>query len=239
MNTQSGVSGIFRTVLLLVILSGTVTAHAEGNPVTEKYAWAENAGWVNFFPVHGGMTVYPDHLSGYVWQENLGWLKLGADGGGHYDNTTAANWGVNRDGSGRLSGYAWSEGWGWVNFGPPHGGVTIDPATNSFAGSAWAENFGWISFRSPPGAAVEYGVSSAVAFMPGDVNSDRVVDVFDALLTLQYSVGLYQPPDLASFKLPADVAPLESSTGKPKGNDTVDVFDALAILRHAVGLDPW
>ena len=74
--------------------------------------------------------------------------------------------------------------------------------------------------------------------MPGDVNSDSVVNVFDALLTLQYSVGLYQPPDLITFMAAADVAPLDVS-GRPKSSGVVDVFDALAILRHAVGLDTW
>ena len=74
--------------------------------------------------------------------------------------------------------------------------------------------------------------------LSGDVNGDNTVDVFDALLTLQYAVGLYQPTDAAAFKASADVAPL-GDTGKPKGDGKVDVFDALAILRHAVGLDLW
>jgi hypothetical protein len=73
--------------------------------------------------------------------------------------------------------------------------------------------------------------------MPGDVNNDQSVNVFDALLTLQFSVGLYKPTDEPTFKNIADVAPLDA--GKPKGNGAVDVFDALAILRHAVGLDGW
>jgi predicted CxxxxCH...CXXCH cytochrome family protein len=64
-----------------------------------------------------------------------------------------------------------------------------------------------------------------------------MVDVYDALLTLQYSVGLYKPADEASFKAAADVAPLES--GMPKGDGQVNVFDSLSILRHAVGLDAW
>jgi hypothetical protein len=72
----------------------------------------------------------------------------------------------------------------------------------------------------------------------GDVNYDKIVNVFDALLTLQYAVGLYHPTDDATFKTAADVAPLDSS-GKPKGDGQVNVFDALAILRHAVGLDLW
>lgn len=73
----------------------------------------------------------------------------------------------------------------------------------------------------------------------GDCNADGVVNVFDALLTLQHAVGLIEhnvANDL-TYKSLADVAPLVN--GKPQGDSKVDVFDALAILRHAVGLDAW
>jgi hypothetical protein len=79
--------------------------------------------------------------------------------------------------------------------------------------------------------------STVAPFTKGDVNRDGFINVFDALLTLRYAVGLETPTDEATFKLAADVAPLDA--GKPKGNGTVDVFDALALLRHAVGLDGW
>ena len=84
----------------------------EGNisPV-DKYAWSENAGWLNFRPTGGGVTVYSDHLEGYAWAENVGWIQLGAESGGgdpYYANANAGNWGVNHDGAGKLSGYAWS-----------------------------------------------------------------------------------------------------------------------------------
>ena len=72
----------------------------------------------------------------------------------------------------------------------------------------------------------------------GDVNSDAIVNVFDALLVLQNTVGLFPPADETTFKALADVAPLDAN-GKPKGDGQVNVFDALAILRHAVGLDGW
>ena len=75
------------------------------------------------------------------------------------------------------------------------------------------------------------------AVTKGDVNGQGGVDVFDALLTLQNAVGLYQPTNVEAFTAAADVFPLENGT--PKGNGAVDVFDALAILRHAVGLDQW
>jgi hypothetical protein len=69
---------------------------------------------------------------------------------------------------------------------------------------------------------------------PGYLN----VDVFDALLVLQYSVGLNHPVNEIAFKTAAHVAPLDA-LGKPLGDSQVNVFDALAILRHAVNLDDW
>ena len=74
----------------------------------------------------------------------------------------------------------------------------------------------------------------------GDCTGDGIVNVFDALLTLQYAVGLI-PHSMAydvKYKTISDVAPLDTN-GKPMGDGQVNVFDALAILRHAVGLDGW
>ena len=82
-------------------------------------------------------------------------------------------------------------------------------------------------------------IQTITDLMKGDVNRDTVVNVFDALLTLQYAVGLYKPTDETTFKSAADVEPLDVLTSKPKGDSKIDVFDALAILRHAVGLDGW
>lgn len=76
------------------------------------------------------------------------------------------------------------------------------------------------------------------AVTKGDVNGDKAINVFDALLVLQNAVGLYTPTDVNTFKAAADVAPVDNN-GMPKGDGKVDVFDALAILRHAVGLDEW
>ena len=78
------------------------------------------------------------------------------------------------------------------------------------------------------------------SFPQGDVNNDTMVNVFDALLTLQYSVDLipHTAENNARYLGYADVAPLDA-TGKPKGDGVVNVFDALAILRHAVNLDTW
>jgi hypothetical protein len=77
-----------------------------------------SAGWINFNPTHGEVTVYADHLEGYAWGENIGWIRLGTHtgGGAHtYTNDAAGTYGVNNDGSGSLSGYAWGTNVGRIN----------------------------------------------------------------------------------------------------------------------------
>ncbi|MFP4422417.1 MAG: Ig-like domain-containing protein, partial [Desulfococcaceae bacterium] len=155
-------------------------ATATNIDTVEKYAWSETAGWVNFRPSDGGVRVYGDHLEGFAWAENLGWIQLGShDGGGPhtYGNTTAGDWGVNRDGAGGLSGYAWSEVAGWINFSPTDGGVTVDPATGRFDGYAWSENLGWISFSQ---ADPSHGVSLTL---------NRVTSVFSPDPDGLYGIG--------------------------------------------------
>ena len=41
------------------------------------YAWGANAGWINFNPDHGGVTISEaGEFSGYAWGENIGWIKF-------------------------------------------------------------------------------------------------------------------------------------------------------------------
>jgi hypothetical protein len=126
-----------------------------------KWAWSTNAGWINFNPPNGGVTVCGDHLEGHAWGENTGWIRLGTHTGcdAHtYSNTSAADYGVNRDASGNLSGYAWGTNVGWINFDPDGDeGVTMDPASGDSSGYAWGENVGWINFNST--GPVPYKVS--------------------------------------------------------------------------------
>jgi hypothetical protein len=137
--------------LILALLTVGVALAAGNIDPTHKYAWSANAGWINFAPANGGVTVYSDHLEGYAWGENIGWIRLGTHegGGAHtYANDAAGTYGVNNDGVGNLSGYAWSTNAGWINFAPENGGVTIDPVTGDFDGYAWGENIGWIHFQN-------------------------------------------------------------------------------------------
>ena len=152
--------GAWFAAVFLALLGMYQTASAAGIDSTAKWAWSTNAGWINFNPTVGGdVAVYGDHLEGYIWAENIGWIRLGTHTGGSphkYGNTTAADYGVNRDPSGALSGYGWGANVGWINFAPTGGGVTIDPGTGAFGGYAWGENVGWISLKGGSGATA-YG----------------------------------------------------------------------------------
>jgi hypothetical protein len=160
---------LFRRYILYPVLVTGITvslfsvAYAATNSNIDpeaKWAWSTNAGWINFDPPNGGVAVCSDHLEGYAWGENVGWIRLGTYTGrdAHtYSNTSATNYGVNRDGDGKLSGYAWGTNVGWIDFSPDGGGVTIDPVSGDFSGYAWGENVGWIDLNSS--GPVPYRVS--------------------------------------------------------------------------------
>jgi hypothetical protein len=75
----------------------------------------------------------------------------------------------------------------------------------------------------------------AVAALKGDLNGDNKVDLTDALLALQYAIGLkaQTPAIIAS----GDVAPLENGISAPDG--ILDIADAVALLQKSVGNLNW
>lgn len=156
--------GLRAALLLVAIMLFSVNASAAtfGNiSPTDKYAWSETSGWINFAPLGAGVMIYPDHLEGYAWAENIGWIKLGSHSGGGaytYANTTKDDWGVNMDASGNLTGFGWSETSGWIKFNSTNGQVTLNLATGTLDGYAWGENIGWIHFRNT-GQNNSYGVA--------------------------------------------------------------------------------
>ncbi|MDM8548647.1 hypothetical protein QUF72_01165 [Desulfobacterales bacterium HSG2] len=194
------------------------SAMAEGSD-TEKYAWSENAGWVNFRQDHGGATVHETHLSGYAWAENIGWIKLGGTGSGEstpcYANDSATNWGVNRvSDTGELSGYAWRGTAGWINFNSADlqgKKVTVDSDGNS-EGYAWSENAGWIHFKNTD---IPYIVRIILA---GDVNDSGKVDLGDAIDALKVVADL--PSDVNVY---ADV----------NDDDRISIPEAVYALEEA------
>ena len=150
-----------RSFMFGACLLGMMSTVTRGSniDVTNKHAWAENAGWANVATTNGGVTVHFNGVSGYLtglaWGENIGWLKFGDSSGGPYANTSATDWGVNLDATGHLSGYAWGENVGWVKFDHALGGVQVDTSNGHFSGAAWGENIGWLKFK---GAAPDYSV---------------------------------------------------------------------------------
>jgi len=161
------------SLIMVACLFASTAAFAQSNiDGTDKYAWGENVGWVNFRPSEAdGVVVDGDVLSGYAWMENAGWLHFGdgtPEGGSQYSNTSATDYGVNSDGAGNLSGYAWGENIGWVCFDTSGSGgsqVTID-GSGDFSGYAWGENIGWISMASG------YGVNTSWRAGPTDTPTD-------------------------------------------------------------------
>ncbi len=141
--------------LLMSMCGGLKGTWAQSNiDDTNRHAWSENTGWLNFKSDPGpgdfGALVETECLSGFVWQENIGWIHLGATGATcPYANTSNTDYGVNVV-SGVCSGYGWSENAGWINFDPTDGGVAIETGTfpRKFSGWAWGENIGYVHFQN-------------------------------------------------------------------------------------------
>jgi hypothetical protein len=116
---------LLRTSALVALLAlffiASPLAHAATGTIsaTDKYAWGNDAGWVNFAPSEATVTVTDAGLSGYAWSSNDGWINLSPTNGG-VTNT-----------NGTLGGFAWDTSAGWISF----TGVTID-STGAFHGEA-------------------------------------------------------------------------------------------------------
>lgn len=135
---------------LAALTSTTLAQSTVSN--TNKFAWGENIGWVNFRDANGGTQGIRDnrsYLTGFAWGENVGWINFGSTpaNGNTFSNTSNTDFGVNVNASGVLSGFAWGENIGWINFGPfasvPN--ARIDDAAGRLRGFAWGENVGWIN----------------------------------------------------------------------------------------------
>ena len=175
-------------VMFLLFVVSTMAGNIDPATDGQKYAYSENAGWINLAPSHGsGATVEDAKLTGYIWLENIGWIKLDPAFGG-----------VRHDGMGNLSGYAWSENTGWINFSCATNdtctsvdyGVTIDTTTGAFSGYAWGENIGWIKFDYS-GFSNPSGTYAQTSWrMNGDISSNGEVTLEDAIMTLQVGAGV-------------------------------------------------
>ncbi|MFH1099194.1 MAG: carboxypeptidase-like regulatory domain-containing protein [Candidatus Uhrbacteria bacterium] len=137
---------IISAVVAAGFFAGSVFASTTDGTIdtTNKYAWSENAGWINFGSTEGDVHVTDGALTGYAWGENVGWISLNCSNAPSSCGTV--DYKVANNSEGTLSSYAWSENAGWISFNPTGGGVTID-SSGVFSGYAWGENVGWIVFN--------------------------------------------------------------------------------------------
>jgi hypothetical protein len=106
---------------------------------TNKYAYSENMGWINFSDPNSTINITDTELTGYAYSENTGWISLNCS---NTDTCSTNNYKVSNTHDGLLSGYAYGENIGWINF----SGVTINN-NGEFIGYAYNENTGYISFN--------------------------------------------------------------------------------------------
>jgi hypothetical protein len=141
------------TITIIAIFAAGAFSVPSNVLTTEKFAWGENVGWLNWRDANAhldGVYVGGSFLRGWIWGENIGWINVGG-GLGPYANTNGANFGVNIDQvNGNLHGFAYAENVGWINFdggalAAPPNNARYDPAAKRFRGYAWAENVGWIN----------------------------------------------------------------------------------------------
>ncbi|MES2920404.1 MAG: hypothetical protein V4819_02590 [Verrucomicrobiota bacterium] len=177
MNTHHG----FLASALLVLLTASLPA-ASTIDSTNKFAYAANAGWINFRhdqPSSPNGIVFGDYfLSGYAYGANIGWIHFGdgtPDNLIQYQNNSASNCGVNHDGSGNLSGYAYGANIGWINFGWTTIGNENRPRVNlltgAFSGYAYSANIGWINLGTG------YLITNTMTLT--DTDADGIADAWE------------------------------------------------------------
>src|ERR1017187_3111703 len=131
-----------------------------------RYAYGANIGWMDWYADGANGAVIGAYVcSGYIYSANVGWINLGSGSPANqiqYQNNSAADFGVNQDGLGKLSGYAWGANIGWVNF-ETNGAPRVNLLTGQLSGYVWSANCGWIS------------LSNAVAYVQTDTISPRAL----------------------------------------------------------------
>lgn len=153
------------TLAILALLSFAGTAVALNVDSTDKYAWGENIGWLNWSTTEGDIDIDDGvDMDGYIWGENVGWISLTC---ANTSSCGTVDYGVDASGS-EWTGYAWGENVGWVSFSCDNTSScgTVEYAVRSsgseeLIGYAWGENIGWINLNCDNNGScgtVEFGV---------------------------------------------------------------------------------
>ena len=185
LNFQKRIIFLCATVLTFS-LAGGVFVSAGTIDSTNKYAWGDKCGWINFAPRddsnnYVGLTVTDSAITGYVWNEMYGWINFNM-----VENTT----------SGVLSGNAWGQNTGWINF----DGVDIN-CDGKFVGTATGSTAGTINFNcSNCNVSTDWRPSSGcgggggppppppppLCDPHGDINKDGSINLVDFSILMFY-----------------------------------------------------
>jgi hypothetical protein len=154
------------SIFVVVILFSSQSLFASTSDGTvdsiNKWAWSENAGWIDFSATSSNVHITDTALTGYVYAENIGWISLNCSN----TSSCATNaYAVANNGEGVLSGYAWGENTGWVHFAPASGGVIIN-SSGVFTGTAYSENIGWIVFNTDHPVTTDWRPTSSRVVTP-------------------------------------------------------------------------
>jgi type II secretory pathway pseudopilin PulG len=146
-------------------LGGGSSGNATGTiDSTDKWAWNDLIGWLDFGYSAGNVKVYNNRLEGYA-SSSVGFIALNCNTTPNGDICGTSSFKVSNNGSGSLAGWAWNDGIGWISFcGNASGGstlsgsdwicpasptyqVSVSSSTGEFSGWAWNDIAGWISFN--------------------------------------------------------------------------------------------
>jgi hypothetical protein len=137
----------------LVAAASLMTAANAASTIdaTNCYAFGSNLGWLGCRgDTNNGAVIGEYVCSGYIYSANVGWINLGSGSPANqiqYQNNSATDFGVNRDGLGNLRGYAYGANIGWIAF-ETNGAPKVDSFTGMLSGYGWSANCGWISLSN-------------------------------------------------------------------------------------------
>jgi hypothetical protein len=157
-----------------------VSRFARGESTIEpahSFAYAANAGWIDMRgDVTNGAAIGQFYCTGYLWSASCGWISLGngPTNGWRYSNASAADWGINHDGSGRLEGFAYGGNVGWVVFDRARGRPCVDLSSGVLGGYLYGANVGWISLSNACASV------RTISLSPGpDTDADGIPDAWE------------------------------------------------------------
>ena len=118
---------IFLSFLVFLIALPAVASQTDGTVLpSDKYAWSDRIGWINFAPTDGadyvGLSITDSAVTGFAWSRDHGWINF---------NPASSGQGVTNTPEGVLGGFAWVASLGWISM----DGVTIT-SSGKFAGIA-------------------------------------------------------------------------------------------------------